>query len=169
MKRFLLTLAGPVAAAIAFLRFAYSIGQPTDLMFSLIVLSLLFALGIAFVAVHKHIARSPQFWRIGITSLEFCLVMACSWAVFWAISEELYIHYFIGVSSDMPGIERYIYPGNSGMGFARGIRELPRSLCEASLAAGILAILWTPVAFGLFALCNPRSKNGQPTASTKAP
>src|SRR5262249_7212024 len=113
MKRFLSTMSGPVGAAIVFLRLTYLVGQPSTLMLSFIVFSLVLALRVAFVVVHTCIAPSPQFRRIGVTSLAFCLIMACSWAVLWAISEELYIRSFTEPSSDVPGIERYIYSGNS--------------------------------------------------------
>jgi hypothetical protein len=51
-----------------------------------------------------------------------CL-LAIPWGVSWSIGEEIVIYRekARGVGSDMPGMERYIYPGNSGAGFADGV------------------------------------------------
>ena len=131
-------------------------------MFSFIALSLLLAIAVALFAVRKNMVHRPTFWMIGITSLAFCLIMACSFAVFWAMSEEFFIHVFVPPSAVMPGIERYIYPGNSGMGFARGLIDLHRSLWDATVAGIILGVLWTPISFGLFAIFGGPNGNGRP-------
>ena len=118
----------------------------------------------AYCRGHRFFCRAsihstvPSVLEDRATTLTFCLIMACSFAGFWAISEELYINFFSRPSSDMPGIERHIYPGNSGMGFARGFHELHRSLRDAVVSAAILAILWTPMSFGLFVIVEKRKR-----------
>jgi len=165
MKPVLLTISGPVAVGIIFLRVIYFVGQPDAGMFTLIALSLLLAIAVAIVAVRPLIVPHPTFWTIGLTSPAFSLIMACSFAVFWAMSEEFFIHVFTQPSALMPGIERYIYPGNSGMGFARGFSQLHRSLYDAGIAGIVVGVLWTPISFGLFAIlgrpkCNANRVDG---------
>ena len=56
-------------------------------------------------------------------ALSIVCLLAIPWGILWSIGEELVIHRYAKHfgQGDMPGMERYIYPGNSGAGFADGV------------------------------------------------
>ena len=68
-----------------------------------------------------------------------------TWSLFWSIGEEVYI-YPISIG-DPPGMERYIYPGNSGGGFAAGLQRLHVTLTRDVVIGAIAG--WGAVTFRL--------------------
>lgn len=69
----------------------------------------------------------------------FCL--ALFWGALWSIGEEFVVAWNVWQFGpfDMPGIERYLYPGNSGMGFADGITAPWTTLRNFSRLGAIVA------------------------------
>ena len=78
-------------------------------------------------------------------------VLAIPWGIMWSIGEEIVIYRAKarGVGSDMPGVERYIYPGNSGRGFADGVTAPLRTLRNFGILGAVVgSISLLPYSFG---------------------
>lgn len=138
-----LRLSFPMLVAFAFLVFTLHLFGPCPLMSYLIIFSMVIAMLASCFTYYKLRTRFDQcfllrVFNIVISSLVLFLVFQALLACF----EEFYIHFFTVPSSDMPGMERYIYPNNSGMGFADGFRLLPKNIFLMSIFGGAVGLFW---------------------------
>ncbi len=129
--------------AIAFLYLTLTLFCPDTLMSNLIILSMLMAMLASWFAYSQLRTRFDQCFLLRVVNIVISsLVLFLVFQALLACFEEFYIHFFTVPSSDMPGMERYIYPGNSGMGFADGFRLLPKNIFEMSIFGGSVGLLW---------------------------
>ena len=117
-------------------------------MFILILTSFSIALIIAYFGFRKaEIRSSSRKQSIIYSSLTVFLFIAIL-NFLWAISEEGLIHYYLATYGQDDTGGRYFYPGNSGMGYAKGLSN-PFSLISGILLVSIslAGILGIPFSF----------------------
>jgi 4-hydroxybenzoate polyprenyltransferase len=162
-----LRLSFPMLVAIAFLTFTLQLFSPTPLMSCFIILSMVIALLAACYAYSKLRLRFDKRFSLRVSNVViFSIVMFLVFIALLACFEEFYIHFFTVPSSDMPGMQRYIYPGNSGMGFADGFRLLPKNMLEMTILGGSVGLLWGLIWTGI-EVFTERKKAGLTSASSQ--
>lgn len=97
--------------------------------------SLILALPAAGFVVHRIRLR-------GLLSTILSTVMFfLLWSLLWAGAEELYIHLFTMSEKGADGW-RYIYPGDSGMGYADGFVHYHRNVVPVLMAGALIGAVW---------------------------
>ena len=135
----------PTIAGLLFLYPCFRALDTSNAMMSLIAAALLVG-GISADLVCRRMRRMKI--PIVARALVASGVTFVVWVTLWGVFEEGYIHFVVKPQGDwqeMPGVERFIYRGMSGGGFADGfsgiVGEVIIALCVAIPVALIDALL----------------------------
>ena len=109
--------------------------QTWDVMFRLIVLSMLIAACGSYFIYRKTTSRARNRLQMILGMVAGTTFFGFGWLYLWAASEEGLIHFsrWYWGPDDMGN--RYFYPGNSGMGYASGLTYPLKALGQAFLFA----------------------------------
>ncbi|MCP5554613.1 MAG: hypothetical protein AB7I98_16990 [Verrucomicrobiales bacterium] len=117
-------------------------------MFVSILLSFAVALVVAFLGFRRSEAQARTVQQAIIFSCVTVFLFSTVWGLLWAVSEEGLVHYYLATYGHDDTGGRYFYPGNSGMGYAKGLSR-PVDLIFWTLVRGVslAAIIGVPLAF----------------------
>jgi|GEM_PF-2093577 len=151
--------------SIAFLIFHEMLMQTWRPMFMLILLSFAIALVLAYVAFRVSQLRSQSRLQSILLSCAAVFLFSIALSVLWAVSEEGLIHYYLATYGPDDTGGRYFYPGNSGMGYARGLSR-PFDLIAGIVVRGICfaTLLGVPLGFIIDAKNKESEQGGAPNA-----
>lgn len=129
-----------------FLYFHETVMQTWRPMFFLILASFAIALAFAYFAFRRSEALAKSRRQAILYSCASVFLFSTVGGLIWSISEEGLVSYYLATYGQDDTGGRYFYPGNSGMGYAKGLSR-PFELTFWTLLRGIslAAIIGIPL------------------------